>query len=521
MTKHPLKSISSEIFGSKTTFYIASLLSICTLFFQEATAQTTITFTTPGTTTWTVPECVFEITVQTFGGGGGGGGALAILRNSGDGETCVGGGGGGGGGYSSSVLAVVPGQVYTIVVGAGGTAGSAGAGTWNGGISTQAGNGGSGGTSSFTGNSYNIQATGGIGGNGASGYNTSTSADLNIVGTGGTGGAGSGGTINFNGGNGSASVFATFGIDKSGAGGGAAGPGGNGANGTAGAGTVNPPGGAGQAPGGNGANGSFRNLPSNGGNNGANGNIIGGGAAGGLQHQGGFGASGRTGGAGARGEVRIIYTIPPQPTPTFDPVDPICTGESLSPLPTTSNEGITGSWSPALDNTTTTTYTFTANPEECALPTTLVIVVNNGITPIFNPLAIICEGEAAPLLPAVSNNGITGTWNPATVSNVSSATYTFSPNSGQCAVNATLDATVNPGVTPLFDPLPPICEGEAVPVLPLVSNNGISGTWNPSVIDNTTAGTYTFTPNPGQCATGVTVNSTLEPLPNTSVIFHD
>ena len=31
----------------------------------------------------------------------------------------------------------------------------------------------------------------------------------------------------------------------------------------------------------------------------------------------------------------------------------------MSPLPATSLEGITGSWSPALDNTTTTIYTFT------------------------------------------------------------------------------------------------------------------------------------------------------------------
>ena len=36
------------------------------------------------------------------------------------------------------------------------------------------------------------------------------------------------------------------------------------------------------------------------------------------------------------------------------------------PLPTTSLEGITGTWSPALDNTATTTYTFTPDAGQCA-----------------------------------------------------------------------------------------------------------------------------------------------------------
>ena len=42
-------------------------------------------------------------------------------------------------------------------------------------------------------------------------------------------------------------------------------------------------------------------------------------------------------------------------TPIFDPVADICSGDALTALPTTSNNGITGTWSPALDKTTTTT----------------------------------------------------------------------------------------------------------------------------------------------------------------------
>ena len=55
----------------------------------------------------------------------------------------------------------------------------------------------------------------------------------------------------------------------------------------------------------------------------------------------------------------LDLTIIPAVTPTFTAIDPICTGDTLAPLPTTSTNGIAGTWSPTLDNTTTTTYTFT------------------------------------------------------------------------------------------------------------------------------------------------------------------
>src|SRR5579871_4565185 len=70
-------------------------------------------------------------------------------------------------------------------------------------------------------------------------------------------------------------------------------------------------------------------------------------------------------------------TISPLATPTFNQVAAICSGGTLTALPTTSNENITGSWSPALDNTTTTTYTFTPDAGQCATTTTMTITVNN------------------------------------------------------------------------------------------------------------------------------------------------
>src|SRR5207237_7334558 len=69
-------------------------------------------------------------------------------------------------------------------------------------------------------------------------------------------------------------------------------------------------------------------------------------------------------------------TVDPLITPTFTAVAPICSGDVLAALPVTSNNGITGTWAPALNNTATTTYTFTPGAGQCASTTTLTITVD-------------------------------------------------------------------------------------------------------------------------------------------------
>ena len=66
--------------------------------------------------------------------------------------------------------------------------------------------------------------------------------------------------------------------------------------------------------------------------------------------------------------------------------------QTLTALPTTSNNGITGTWAPALNNTATTTYTFTPAAGQCATTTTLTITVNAAVTPTFTAVADICSG---------------------------------------------------------------------------------------------------------------------------------
>jgi gliding motility-associated-like protein len=182
-------------------------------------------------------------------------------------------------------------------------------------------------------------------------------------------------------------------------------------------------------------------------------------------------------------------------TPLFTQVTPICFGGTLNPLPTTSNNGISGSWSPALNNLATTTYTFTPNAGQCATTQTMEIVVSPNITPSFTPIAPICSGGTLNPLPTTSNNGILGSWSPV-LNNLVSTTYTFTPNAGQCATTQTMEIVVKPRPSaPLVSIPPSYCFNQTA--LPLVAT-GSNLLWY-----------YTLTSGTG---------SILAPVPDTSVV---
>ena len=198
-------------------------------------------------------------------------------------------------------------------------------------------------------------------------------------------------------------------------------------------------------------------------------------------------------------------TVTNNVTPTFSFQTTICSGSTPSALPTTSTNGISGTWFPSIINTTTSqNYAFTPTGG-CGNPVTIPITVTTTITPTFSFATTFCTGTTAPSLPLQSNNNIIGTWNPSTVNNTASQSYIFTPNNGQCGVSVSIPITVSPNITLSFLSVPAqICFGSTPPALPTSSNNSpaITGTWNPSIVSSTTLGTtpYTFTPNAGQCA---------------------
>ncbi len=208
----------------------------------------------------------------------------------------------------------------------------------------------------------------------------------------------------------------------------------------------------------------------------------------------------------------IVVAVDAASVPTFAAIAPICSGDVAPILPATSSNGISGTWLPVLvSNTASGAYTFTPAAGACASTATVNVTVNPQTTPTFAPIAAICSGDVAPVLPAVSIEGIAGSWLPAVVSNTASGTYTFTPAAGACASTATVNVTVNPQTTPTFTAIAPICSGDVAPVLPAVSIEGIAGTWLPAVVSNTASGTYTFTPAAGACASTASVDVTVNP----------
>jgi hypothetical protein len=198
--------------------------------------------------TWTCPAGVFSALVECVGAGGGGGGGATLGR---------GGSGAGAGAYSSKVVAVVPGTIYTVSVGAGGVGGTYGT-TPN---STPGGD-------TFFDTAANVMAKGG-----QQGIRSSSTVPL-----GGQASA-SVGTTKIDGGSGT--ISGTGSGTDGGAGGSAPS-----------AGSI--VGGVGGAGGTSGVNGGIGGAPGAGGGGGKGNN--------------GGGAGGGTGGAGAAGRVAITYT---------------------------------------------------------------------------------------------------------------------------------------------------------------------------------------------------------------------
>jgi gliding motility-associated-like protein len=150
------------------------------------------------------------------------------------------------------------------------------------------------------------------------------------------------------------------------------------------------------------------------------------------------------------------------------------------------------------------------------------VFITNPQTISVAPISL-CLGEIPPALPTtIPSTTVTGTWSPMMITTATAGTsnYTFTANPGQCVTSNsfTLTVTVNNRVTPTFSFNTSFCAGGDLPiVLPIISDNAIFGTWSPNMVSIETSGSYVFTPNSNECATPVTVDITVLPLPQVTV----
>jgi len=114
----------------------------------------------------------------------------------------------------------------------------------------------------------------------------------------------------------------------------------------------------------------------------------------------------------------INITIATTITPTFPTVaDSYCLNDIAPALPTTSKEGINGTWSPSSINTATvgsTVYTFTPAAGQCGTSLQIAIVVNPLPTLTMGPDVTIAPGASTTLNVSVTGNIVSYQWQPST-----------------------------------------------------------------------------------------------------------
>ena len=197
--------------------------------------------------------------------------------------------------------------------------------------------------------------------------------------------------------------------------------------------------------------------------------------------------------------------------PTFTIFNTVCQNSVPAILPTTSNNGVTGTWFPAVINTTSLgsiLYTFTPTFGQCGQQYTFFININTPTTtPTFNIPISYCKNAVLANLPTTSLNGITGSWSSPAINTATAgqSTYIFT-GTGICIAPVNLVVTIIDPTVPSFLNIEILNNFDPVPVLQTISPNGISGIWNPPTINTTQNGTYTFTPIQGQCAAATSIN---------------
>ena len=182
----------------------------------------------------------------------------------------------------------------------------------------------------------------------------------------------------------------------------------------------------------------------------------------------------------------------------------VCQNAAAPALPTTSKEGITGTWSPASINTSalgTTTYTFTPSAGNCATPAS---IKHYNCWQHLTNFSNISQFLLPEYHGAAATDNIEGRNN----RNMESGQYQYI-----CPWNCDLHIYTIRGQLcdsgffkryhrwqhlTNFHAIPdPLCQNSTAPVLPPTSKEGITGTWSPASINTSALGTatYTFTPS--------------------------
>jgi len=190
----------------------------------------------------------------------------------------------------------------------------------------------------------------------------------------------------------------------------------------------------------------------------------------------------------------MSVTVSSNILPAFTALGPYCAGAAPGTLPTTSTNGITGTWSPATVSTATagnTTYTFTPTVGQCASTTTMTVTVNAVDNPAFNytPTAY-CQTGTDPSANITGGASGTFTSSPAglvflntstgqidvSASTINNYTVTFTTN-GACPSSSTANVSITAPPVATFSYGGPYCQNAANP-MPTLGSGASTGTFS-------------------------------------------
>jgi gliding motility-associated-like protein len=181
--------------------------------------------------------------------------------------------------------------------------------------------------------------------------------------------------------------------------------------------------------------------------------------------------------------VTINLTVIANDNSNFSQISPICFGDPLA-LPTSSLNGFSGTWSPAINNTDTTTYTFTPGIGQCGYTATMTIIVYPQVLVTITDTSI-CTGGTATLIATGSPAGGDYFWSNAnetssiTVSPTFSTSYSvFYTSLNNCFASATRLLAVNPIPTATATSAI-ICAGEIASIVATGLPTGGTYLWSP------------------------------------------
>ena len=193
-------------------------------------------------------------------------------------------------------------------------------------------------------------------------------------------------------------------------------------------------------------------------------------------------------------------------TPVFNALSVACQNDATFSLPSTSDNGITGSWTPALNLTLPGSFTYNFNPaaNQCANLASVQITVQPQVEPVFTHPTSICQSDVF-MLPTSAQNGVTGTWNPQVNSQqVGSTMVTFTPDAGQCSnsVNQTIVVNAIPSnlITQSGITLSSVATGVTYQWIDCNTNQPVLGATNQSFTTTEAVGTYAVVVTANGCS---------------------